>query len=307
MQLFLRHKHFYIDMRKRIMHNNDMNKLTSKAREQVINCLIEGCSIRSTVRMTGVAKKTVMRLLVEVGEVCANYQDHMFRGLNCKRVQLDELWAFIGAKQRNLTEENVARGCIGDIWLWTAIDADSKLVPCWTLGSRDARTAKQFVSDLASRLRNRIQLTSDGHKAYLEAVEGAFGSDVDYAMLQKIYGGTLENETRYSPAICIGCERKRISGMPDPDHISTSYVERQNLSVRMSMRRYTRLTNAFSKKIENHAAAIALYYFSYNFIKIHGTLRMSPAMAAGVTDRLWNVADLVALWESEEQRLERAA
>lgn len=284
-----------------------MNKLTNKRRERVIGCLIEGCSIRSTVRMTGVAKKTVMRLLVEVGEVCTTYQDEVFRGLTCKRIQLDEMWAFIGAKQKNLTEKNTARGAVGDVWLWIAIDADTKLVPCWALGSRDGETAKEFVGDLASRLVNRVQVTSDGHKPYLEAVEGAFGSEVDYSMLIKIYGSPSETETRYSPGECIGCERKRVIGVPDPLHVSTSYVERQNLTARMFMRRYTRLTNAFSKKIENHAAAIALYYFSYNFIKIHGTLRCTPAMAAGVTNKLWDVSDLVALWEEYERRGERAA
>lgn len=272
-----------------------MNKLTKDRRAQVISCLVEGCSIRSTVRMTGVAKKTVMRLLVEVGEVCADYQDKVFRGLTCKRIQLDEQWAWIGAKQKNLTEKNIARGAVGDIWLWIALDADTKLVPCWRLGGRDGQTAKEFVGDLAARLVNRIQVSTDGHKPYLEAVEGSFGSEVDYAMIQKIYGATLENETRYSPSTCIGCERKRVSGNPDPDHVSTSYVERQNLTTRMMMRRYTRLTNAFSKKFENHAAAVALNYFAYNFIRIHGTLRTSPAMAAGITSKLWEVSDLVAL------------
>ena len=278
-----------------------MNRLSSDTRAQVINCLIEGCSLRSTVRMTGVAKKTVMRLLVEVGDVCADYQDRAFQNLNCRRLQLDEMWAWIYCKERNRTEEIAkAHPDAGDIWLWVAIDADTKLVPCWTLGSRDTRTARGFVDDLANRLKNRVQITSDGHKPYVEAIERAFGSEVDYSILQKIYGKPTENETRYSPAQCIGIETRRVSGNPDPKHVSTSYVERQNWTVRMKMRRYTRLTSGFSRKLRNHAAATALNYFAYNFIQIHRTLRMSPAMAAGVANKLWDVKDLVALWESYE-------
>ncbi len=285
-----------------------MNRLDRERRAQAIKCLVEGCSIRSTVRMTGVAKKTVMRLLVEVGAVCSDYQDLMFRKLNCRRLQPDELWSFCYCKHKNVTPDIAAKNPhAGDVWLWMAIDADTKLVPSWRLGDRGAGTAHDFVSDLASRLNNRVQLTSDGHKAYLDAVESAFGSNVDYAMLIKLYGSDREGQVRYSPAECIGCRAVAIGGNPDPKHISTSYVERQNLSARMGMRRYTRLTNAFSRKIENHAAAVALYYFAYNFIKIHRTLRVTPAMAAGVTDRLWDVADLVALRESEERRSQRAA
>ena len=285
-----------------------MNKLTSNRRKQVISCLIEGCSIRSTVRMTGVSKKTIMRLLVEVGQVCMNYQDRVFRNLQCKRIQVDELWAFIYCKEKNLTSE-ISRNNhgAGSVWLWVALDADTKLVPSWFLAGRDAGAAEVFIRDLAGRLANRVQLTSDGHRAYLTAVESAFGSDVDYSQLVKLYGNHQETDTRYSPSECVGCKRDRIVGNPDPWHISTSYVERQNLSVRMSMRRYTRLTNAFSRKIENHAAAVALNYFAYNFIKIHRTLRCTPAMAADVTDRLWEVSDLVALWEAAERRGERAA
>jgi IS1 family transposase len=257
--------------------------------------------------MTGVAKKTVMRLLVEAGNVAADYQNRVFRNLSCRRIQVDEIWAFVGAKQKNLTPENQARGAIGDIWLWTAIDADTKLVPSWLLGDRTAPTARMFMLDLASRLDSRVQLTSDSHGAYLRAVEGAFGHDIDYAQLQKLYGEGTEPEKRYSPAQCIGCRHQELIGAPDPKHISTSYIERHNLSIRMTNRRYTRLTNAFSKKIENHAAAVALGYFAYNFIKTHRTLRITPAMAAGVTDRLWEVSDLVALIEAEERELERAA
>jgi IS1 family transposase len=219
------------------------------------------------------------------------------------------MWAFIGAKQKNVTPEIIAKNPdAGDIWLWIAIDADTKIVPCWMLGGRDASVAAQFLYDLRKRLANRVQLTSDGHKAYLEGMDYAFsGMNVDYAMLVKLYGEPSETEKRYSPAQCIGCKRKAIIGNPDPDHISTSFAERQNLSVRMGIRRYTRLTNAFSRKLENHAAAVALYYFAYNFVKIHRTLRVTPAMAAGVTDRLWEVSDLVALLEVDEQGLERAA
>jgi len=286
-----------------------MNRLTNDARAQVINCLIEGCSIRATVRMTGIAKKTVMRLLVEVGEVCADYQDHVFRNLRCKRLQLDEMWAWIYCKEKNRTEE-IAREHpdAGDVWLWVCIDADSKLVPSWMLGQRDLATARDFVNDLAKRVRGRVQVTTDALKTYLNVIEDAFGCEVDYAQLHKVYRAPMENETRYSPACCIGCSTKDVTGNPDPKHISTSFVERQNWSVRTSMRRYTRLSNGFSRKLQNHAAATALNYFAYNFIRIHRTLRTSPAMAAGVTDRLWSAKDLAALWEAYEQRrAERAA
>ncbi len=285
-----------------------MRKLNSTTREQVISCLIEGCSIRATVRMTSVAEKTVMRLLAEVGTVCAQYQDKVFRNLPCKRLQLDEMWSWIYCKEKNRTEEIAKKNpAAGDIWLWTAVCADTKLVPAWMLGSRDGRTAKRFVNDLASRLRHRIQLTTDSHRPYLQAVEDAFGGDIDFAMLHKVYGFPQEYETRYSPATCIGCEMKKVSGNPDPKHISTSFIERQNWTVRTNMRRYTRLSNGFSRKLTNHAAAVALNYFAYNFIKIHRTLRTSPAMAAGVTDGLWEVKDLVALWEEVEHRTRKSA
>ncbi len=279
-----------------------MNKLSHAQRTQVVNCLIEGCSIRATVRMTGIAKKTVMRLLAEVGQVCESYQDRVLRKLPCRLIQLDELWGFNYCKAKNVTPTIADKvPGAGDVWLWVAIDAETKLVPCWRLGGRDALTAYDFVQDLANRLSNRVQLTSDGHRVYLTAIEAAFGSDVDYAMLVKMYGSDpREDETRYSPAQCIGTQMAVITGRPDPNHISTSYVERQNWSVRTAMRRYTRLSNGFSRKIENHAAAVALHYFAYNFIKIHSTLRVAPAMAAGVTGKLWDVSDLVALWEAEE-------
>ncbi len=285
-----------------------MNKLTLEQRTQAVNCLIEGCSIRATVRMTGIAKKTVMRLLREVGEACESYQDHAFRNLPCCRIQLDELWGFNYCKAKNVTPDIAERvPSAGDVWLWVAIDADTRLVPCWRLGNRDARTAFEFVHNLAARLNTRIQLTSDGHRVYLEAVESAFGSEVDYAMLVILYGADRqESETRYSPAECIGCRTIPIIGNPDPKHVSTSYVERQNWTVRTAMRRYTRLSNGFSRKIENHAAAIALNYFAYNFIKIHRTLRVTPAMAAGVTDHLWDANELVSLAEAYERRAQRA-
>jgi IS1 family transposase len=285
-----------------------MNRLTSEQRASVISCLIEGCSIRSTVRMTGISKKTVMRLVLEAGAFCVAYQDEVFRNLKCRRVQVDECWSFVYAKQKNVTPAIAEKNqSAGDAWLWCAIDADTKLVPSWCVGQRNAGTAHAFVNDLAGRLSHRVQLTSDGLRLYLDAVDYAFGGSVDYAMLVKIYGSDPEGEKRYSPAKCIGCETHGISGDPDPKHISTSYIERQNLSVRMTNRRFTRLTNAFSKKIENHIAAIAIGYFAYNFIKIHRTLRCTPAMAAGVTDRLWEVSDLVAAWEAAERRAERRA
>jgi IS1 family transposase len=294
-----------------LKHNGSMNRLTSDQREKVISCLIEGCSIRSTVRMTGVAKKTVMRLLVEVGEFCADYQDRVFRNLNCQRLQVDEMWSFCYCKQNNLTPEILKSRIAGDAWLWSAIDAETKLVPCWYVGQRDAVAATEFIKDVESRLAHRVQLTSDGLKLYLNAVIDAFADDIDYAQLVKYYGTEPGQEKRadkrYSPAECTGAERIIRLGDPDPKHISTSYIERHNLSVRMTVRRFTRLTNAFSKKIENHCAAVALGYFAYNFIKIHRTLRMTPAMAAGITSMLWGVSDLVAAWTAWERRQERAA
>jgi IS1 family transposase len=259
--------------------------------------------------MTGIAKKTVLRLLVEVGEVCADYQDTTFRNLRSKRLQLDEMWSWIYCKDKNRTEE-IARKCpdAGDVWLWVCVDADSKLVPSWRLGQRDVATAIDFVQDIERRMKGRVQITTDALRIYLLVVEDVFGGKADYAQLHKVFKAPRDGAARYSPAKCIGCDIKEVSGRPDPEHVSTSFVERQNWTVRTNMRRYTRLSNGFSRKMENHAAATALNYFAYNFIKIHRTLRTSPAMAAGVTDRLWSVEDLVALWESYEQlRAERAA
>lgn len=273
-----------------------MNKLTTQKRVAVISALVEGCSVRSTSRMTGVAKGTILRLLAEVGQACAEYQDRAIRNVRSRRVQIDEIWSFVGCKQKNLTADIAERvQGAGDAWTFVAIDADSKLVLSWLVARRDAGCATDFLQDVASRLATRIQLTTDGHKMYLSAVEDAFGSSIDYAMLQKLYGSDPDGEKRYSPATCIGCETHIISGDPNPKHISTSYIERQNLTMRMNMRRFTRLTNAFSKKLENHAHSVALFYMHYNYVRLHQTLRVTPAMEAGLTAHVWSVQDIVAL------------
>ncbi len=274
-----------------------MNKLDNARRAQVIAALVEGCSIHATTRMTGVAKNTVIKLLEDVGTACANYQDEHLRGLTSRRLECDEIWSFCHSKKKNVAPEHQGILGYGDVWTWVAIDADSKLVPCWHVGHRDAVAADQFINDLAGRLKNRVMLTTDGLKCYLEAVEGAFGADIDFAQLIKIYGKS-QDEIRYSPAECVGCEVKVISGDPFPPMISTSYVERQNLTMRMSMRRFTRLTNGFSKKLENHMHAIALHYMHYNFVRIHQAIRCSPAMEAGVSKTLWSIKDIVALMDN---------
>lgn len=274
-----------------------MNKLSTKRRAAIIAALVEGNSIRATGRMTGSTKDTVIKLLREVGRACAEYQDKAFQNLPCKRLQADEIWNFCYSKAKNVPAEKEGVFGYGDIYTWTAICADTKLVPCWHLGRRDTEAAIEFISDLASRLANRVQLTTDGHRPYLEAVENSFGCEIDYAMLIKIYGHS-QDETRYSPAECVDCKPNWVSGSPDPKHISTSYVERQNLTMRMSMRRFTRLTNAFSKKVENLAHAVALHFMHYNFVRIHQSLRCTPAMAAGVTDRLWEIEDIVKLLDA---------
>jgi IS1 family transposase len=277
-----------------------MNRLDTETRCRVISALVEGNSIRATCRMTGAAKNTVQKLLLELGAASLAYQDRIMRTLPCKRIQVDECWAFCYAKAKNVTPEIAARNpYAGDVWTWAAIDADTKLIPCWIIGPRDGVTARMFVNDLAARLADRIQLTSDGLSVYLAAVERAFRGEVDYAQLVKIYGETSESQKRYSPAECVGCERKAMTGYPDPEHVSTSFIERANLTMRMGMRRFTRLTNAFSKKIENHAAAVALHMLHYNFVRIHQTLRTTPAMAAGVTERLWEISDMIALLDQE--------
>lgn len=250
--------------------------------------------MRAASRVADVSINTVTKLLIDAGSAALDYQDRALRNLSCRRVQVDERWSFVGAKQRNATPEQKAEG-FGDVWTWTAIDADTKLVPCWHVGGRDADAATEFVQDLAGRLRGRVQLTSDGHKPYLEAVESAFGNDVDYAMLQKLYGQTTEGQRRYSPPQYIGAAKYHVTGRPDPAHVSTSYVERQNLTMRMHMRRFTRLTNAFSKKVENHMHAVSLHFMYYNFARIHKTLRVTPAMEAGVTDHVWSIEEIVRL------------
>jgi IS1 family transposase len=271
-----------------------MNRLPTFKRLQIVAALVEGVGINSTARMVGVSNNTVLKLLADLGNACAIYQGEVFRNLKCKRIECDEIWSFCFAKQKNVRAEYDGVFGYGDVYTWVAIDADTKLVPAWYVGRRDGQSAMEFIKDLASRLANRVQLTTDGHRPYLNAVEEAFGADIDYAMLIKIYGGSQE-EVRYSPAECLGTEKKWISGSPERELVSTSYVERQNLTMRMSMRRFTRLTNAHSKKIENHIHAISLHYMYYNFAKIHATLRCSPAMAAGVSDHLWSIEDIVKL------------
>jgi IS1 family transposase len=277
-----------------------MNKLTRQARAQILHLLCEGQAIRAITRLTGCSKNTVAKLLVSAGHACAAYQDKTLRNLPCKRVQMDEIWSFVYAKAGNVAKATAAPATAGDVWTWTAICADTKLIVSWLLGARDTEAALSFVGDLRDRLANRVQLTSDGHRPYLTAVDAVFGDDVDYAMLVKIYGADPQAEKRYSPAKCIGAEKHPKIGNPDQKHISTSYAERSNLTMRMHMRRFTRLTNAFSKKVENHAAAIALHTMYYNFVRIHQTLRVTPAMAAGVTDKLWEVTDIVEMLEQWE-------
>lgn len=247
--------------------------------------------------MTGAAMNTILKLLADVGQACTEYQHKTLRNLPCKRIQCDEIWQFCYAKSKNVPSDKQGQFGYGDVWTWVALCADTKLVPSWIIGNRDAHTAYALMSDLESRLSNRVQLTTDGHRAYLEAVEGAFGSDVDYSMLIKLYGNDRENEARYSPAECIGTRTVPIIGRPDPKHISTSFVERQNLTMRMGMRRFTRLTNAFSKKVENLEHSVALHYMHYNFARIHGTLRVTPAMEAGIADHVWTVEEIVSLMD----------
>jgi IS1 family transposase len=276
-----------------------MNKLDITKRAQIIGCLVEGNSIRSTCRMTGAAKNTITKLLVEIGKACADYQDKTFRNLPCKNIQCDEIWSFCYAKDKNVPKEFKGVFGYGDVWTWTAIDADTKLIPSWLVANRSVDAAIVFINDLASRLKNRIQLTTDGHRAYLTAVENAFGGAIDYAMLVKVYGN--ENDTqdksarKYSPAECTETKRVRVVGNPDADLVSTSYAERQNLTMRMSMRRFTRLTNAFSKKVDNLEAAVALHFMHYNFCRIHKTLRVTPAMEAGITDHVWTLEEIINL------------
>jgi IS1 family transposase len=272
-----------------------MNKLPMPKRVQILTLLCEGMSLRSISRAADVSINTVTKLLVDAGKACADFHEENVRGVKARRIQCDEIWSFTYAKQKNVAKTKAAPEVAGDTWTWTALEADTKLIVSWLVGGRDAEYADAFMQDVADRLANRVQLTTDGHKAYLEAVEGAFGADVDYAQLVKLYGESTEAQKRYSPAECIGCRKQPVSGGPDPKHISTSYVERQNLTMRMQMRRFTRLTNAFSKKVENHIHMVALYTVWYNFVRIHKTLRMSPAMAAGLSPTLWSMENVAAL------------
>lgn len=267
--------------------------------------LCEGMAIRAVARVTGKSKNTISKLLVDAGNVCSAYQDEYFRILDTRRVEVDEIWSFVYAKKKNVATAKAAPEGAGDVWTWTALDADSKLVMSWLVGGRDGEYALSFMDDLKSRLANRVQLTSDGHKSYLEAVEEeAFGADVDYAQLVKMYGNAPEStKGRYSPATCTGIKKIKIEGEPDINKVSTSYVERQNLTMRMHMRRFTRLTNGFSKKVANHEASIALHFMYYNFVKIHKTLKCTPAMAAGVTPKLWEMKDVVVMIEAEEAKV----
>jgi len=271
-----------------------MNRLSLRDRAQIVNALLEGNGIRATARMNDCSPVTVLKLLEDVGTACAIYHDQAVRNVRVRRLQCDEIWCFVGAKAKNVTPEKKQEGW-GDVWTWVGIDADTKLVVSYLVGGRDGGWAKEFMQDCASRIVNRVQITTDGHRAYLDAVEDAFGADIDYAMLQKIYGAPSESDTRYSPATCIGCDMKVVSGDPDPKHVSTSYVERQNLTMRMHMRRFTRLTNGHSKKVENHCYAVALHYMFYNYCKIHSTLRVTPAMEAGLSERVWSIEELCAL------------
>jgi IS1 family transposase len=272
-----------------------MNRLSTEKRAQIIGALVEGNSIRATVRMTGAAKNTITKLLADVGFACVDYQDRTLRDLPCKTIECDEIWSYCYSKQKNIPTEHQGTFGYGDVWTWTALCADTKLVPSWLVGERTTQDAWTFMQDLQRRLSNRVQLTTDGHRSYLKAVQRTFGSQIDYAMLNKIYGEDPQPEKRYSPAVCIGAETQTIQGNPDPDRISTSYVERQNLTMRMGMRRFTRLTNGFSKKIENLVWAVSLHFAHYNFCRVHTTLKTTPAVAAGVADHVWSLEEIAAL------------
>jgi IS1 family transposase len=272
-----------------------MNHLSLTKRAQILSALVEGTAINAIVRMTGVSKVTILKLLKDVGEACLTFENKALRNLSCKRIECDEIWSFCYAKEKNVPYDKQGQFGYGDVWTWTALDADTKLLCSWMVGDRSAVTARAFMQDLAARLANRVQLTTDGHRAYLEAVESAFGVDVDYAMLVKLYGNDRETEARYSPAECIGCRTVEITGNPKAEHISTSHVERHNLTIRMHMRRFTRLTNAHSKKIENHQHAFALHAVFYNFAKVNQAIRVTPAMEAGISDHIWTMEEIAAL------------
>jgi IS1 family transposase len=282
-----------------------MNKLPAAKRAQVLSMLCEGSSMQATARVCDVAFNSIVKLLADAGRACEAFHDKMVRGVHCKRVQCDEIWSFVYAKQRNVATAKAAPETAGDLWTWTALDADHKLIISYLVGGRDADYANAFMEDVAGRLATRVQMTTDGHKSYLDAVEGAFGADVDYAMLVKVYGEPTGSLGRYSPGECVGAEKRRVEGRPDPKHISTSFAERQNLTMRMQMRRFTRLTNAFSKKAENHYHMVCLYTVFYNFVRIHKTLRCSPAMAAGLSQTLWSMEDVIALIDARAEAPKR--
>ena len=287
-----------------------MNKLTNSKRTQILELLVEGMSMRAASRVTKVSINTVTKLMVEAGEACAAYHDKTVRNVTAQRVQCDEIWAFCYAKEKNVARARSAPRGAGDVWTWTALDSDSKMILSYEVGDRSGATAIELMDDLRGRLANRVQLTTDGYKAYLEAVEGALGGDVDYAQLIKLYGeptGQKGHERKYSPSESTGTRKRRVEGNPDPAHVSTSYVERQNLTMRMGMRRFTRLTNAFSKKLENHLLMLSLYFVHYNFVRIHKTLKCTPAMAAGVTDTLRDMEWIVSLIDARAAKPNRPA
>lgn len=292
------------DAKHKMSYCRVMNKLDTAIRAKIIHLLVEGASLQSISRVADVSTSTVTKLLIDAGTVAAAYHDQRVRGLKSQRVQCDEIWSFCYAKQKNVAAAKAAPDGAGDVWTWTALDADNKFMVSWFVGDRSAEAATWLLEDVQARVKNRVQLTTDGHAAYVPAVAQVFGIDVDFAQLVKLYGNesALSPERRYSPATCLGAVKTTAEGRPDPDHISTSYVERQNLNMRMGMRRFTRLTNAFSKKIENHGHSLALYFLYYNFVRIHKSLKVTPAMAAGVTDRLWSVEDIVALIDARDAR-----
>lgn len=279
-----------------------MNKTTKAKQAQIIAMLVEGISMRAVSRVAGVSINTVRSLLIRGGKVALDYHDRHVRNVTAKRIQADEIWAFVYAKQKNVAKAQTAPDSAGDVWTWTAIDADSKLIVSYLVGGRDGGYAAEFMQDVAERLAHPVQLTTDGHKAYLDAVDYAFATEIDYAQMVKLYGKPVDGDRRYSPSECIGTITNTVTGDPDPDHISTSYVERQNLSMRMGMRRFTRLTNAFSKKIEHHGYMVALYFLHYNFCRMHKTLRMTPAMAAGLESTLHDVEWIVDLIEARQPK-----
>jgi IS1 family transposase len=280
-----------------------MNKLPLAKRVQILSMLCEGSSMRSISRVVDVSINTVTKLLIDAGEACADLHDKQVRDVKASKVQCDEIWSFCYAKQKNVEAATDAPEFAGDVWTWTAIDADSKLIVSYFVGDRSGQSAIALMDDLRDRLSNRVQLTTDGHKAYLEAVEGAFGDDVDFAQLVKLYGAAPDAfKGRYSPAECTGAKKIKVTGSPERKHVSTSYVERQNLTMRMSMRRFTRLTNAFSKKVDNHMHALSLYFAFYNFTRIHKTLKVSPAMAAGITEHLWSMEEIAEMIEARQAK-----